>query len=79
MGSGPPDPQSGSGLPPYLEILKSVMERSEASDKGTLTFTVDEMIALVNDPDFNLIYPQSAAQFRDILAKYAAETTENSS
>ena len=73
------DDSSSSELPPYLEILKNVMERSDASEDGVLTFTFDEMCFLAEDPGFREVYPQSAEKFRNMLAQYAAESGEDSS
>ena len=73
------DEESSSELPPYLEILKNVMERSDASEDGVLTFTFDEMCFLAEDPGFREVYPQSAEKFRNMLAQYAAESGEDSS
>ena len=66
-------------LPPYLEILKNVMERSDGSEDGTLIFTFDEMCFLAEDPGFREVYPQSAEKFRNMLAQFAVESGEDSS
>ena len=58
---------SESDLPPYLQILKNVFDRSGPSENGEVTFTFDEITYLAADPDFNRIYPDQAAQMRSIL------------
>ena len=73
------DDSSSSELPPYLEILKNVMERSDGSEDGALIFTFDEMCFLAEDPGFREFYPQSAEKFRNMLAHFAAESGEDSS
>ena len=54
-------------LPPCLEIMKHVMERSRESDDGSLTFTIDEMEFLAADPLFARLDPRLAADLRKIL------------
>ena len=56
-------------LPPCLEIMKRVMERSRGSDDGSLTFTIDEMEFLAADPLFARLDPRLAADLREILEK----------
>ena len=73
------DDSSLDELPPYLEILKNVMERSGGSEDGVLTFTFDEMRFLAEDPGFREVYPQSAEKFRNMLAQFAAEYGDDSS
>ena len=54
-------------LPPCLEIMKRVMERSRESDDGSLTFTIEEMEFLAADPLFARLDPRLAADIRKIL------------
>ena len=54
-------------LPPCLEIMKRVVERSRESDDGSLTFMIDEMEFLAADPLFARLDPRLAADLRMIL------------
>ena len=54
-------------LPPCLEIMKRVMERSREEDDGSLTFTIEEMECLAGDPLFARLDPRMAADIRKIL------------
>ncbi len=56
-------------LPPCLEVMKRVMERSRGSDDGSLTFMIDEMEFLAADPLFARLDPRLAADLRKILEK----------
>ena len=58
---------SDSELPPCLEIMKRVMERSRESDDNSLTFTIDEMEFLARDPLFARLDPGMANDLRKIL------------
>ena len=58
---------SDAPLPPCLEIMKRVMERSREEDEGTLTFTIEEMEFLAADPLFARLDPRMAADIRSIL------------
>ena len=63
-----PDPEGD--LPPYLNILQNVFARGQDPENGTITFTEYEMLFLSADPEFNRFYPETAAEFRSILADY---------
>ena len=54
-------------LPPCLEIMKRVMERSRESADDSLTFTIDEMEFLARDPLFARLDPRLANDLRKIL------------
>ena len=54
------------GLPPYIRILQNAFGRSESNDEGRLTFTFDEVRCLAADPEFARIYPQAAADMREM-------------
>ena len=54
-------------LPPFLEIMKRVMERSREEDDGSLTFTIEEMEFLAADPLFARLDPRLANDIRKIL------------
>ena len=59
--------KSDAELPPCLEIMKRVMERSRESDDNSLTFTIKEMEFLAADPLFARLDPRLAADLRKIL------------
>ena len=72
--SDPSDsPPDDDGIPEYLKILRNVYERSDLSEDGGFTFTLDEMYSLASDPDFCQIYPQAAAEFRSVLQEIEDE------
>ena len=54
-------------LPPCLEIMKRVMERSREADDNSLTFTIEEMEFLAADPLFARLDPRLANDIRNIL------------
>ena len=54
-------------LPPCLEIMKRVMERSREADDDSLTFTIEEMEFLAADPLFARLDPRLANDIRKIL------------
>ena len=54
-------------LPHCLQIMKSVITRSEQSGDGSLTFTFDEVRYLATDPVFARIDPGTAAEMRKML------------
>ena len=54
-------------LPPCLEIMKRVMERSREAADDSLTFTIDEMEFLARDPLFARLDPRLANDIRKIL------------
>ena len=56
-------------LPPCLEIMKRVVERSRGSDDHSLTFTIEEMEFLAADPLFVRLDPRLASDIRKILEK----------
>ena len=58
---------SDEKLPPCLEIMNRVMERSRGEDDGSLTFTIEEMEFLAGDPLFARLDPRMAADIRKIL------------
>ncbi len=58
---------SDEKLPPCLEIMKRVMERSREEDDGSLTFTIEEMEFLAGDPLFARLDPRMAGDIRKIL------------
>ncbi len=58
---------SDEKLPPCLEIMKRVMERSRGDDDGSLTFTIEEMEFLAGDPLFARLDPGMASDIRKIL------------
>ena len=58
-----------SNIPFYLQILRNAFDRSSPNEKGAITFTEDEIIYLARDPDFEVFYPDQAAQMRKILAE----------
>ena len=58
-----------ASLPPFVEILQRVMERSKDADDGALTFTFEEMEFLAKDPLFAHFEPAMAADIRKVLAK----------
>ncbi|MBQ6504177.1 MAG: hypothetical protein IJI57_09725, partial [Flexilinea sp.] len=60
---------SAPSLPPFVEILQRVMERSKDSDDGSLTFTFEEMEFLAKDPVFAHFEPAMAADIRKVLAE----------
>ena len=60
---------SDANLPPFVEILQRVMERSKNSDDGSLTFTFEEMEYLAKDPLFAHFEPAMAADIRKVLAE----------
>ena len=67
-GSGEPGTAcSDEKLPPCLEIMKRVMERSRESDDDSLTFTIEEMEFLAADPLFARLDPRLANDIRKIL------------
>ena len=67
-GSGDPvSADSDEKLPPCLEIMKRVMERSRESDDDSLTFTIEEMEFLAKDPLFARLDPAMASEIRKIL------------
>ena len=67
-GSGDPNSVfSDEKLPPCLEIMKRVIERSRGEDDGSLTFTIEEMEFLASDPLFARLEPRLAADIRKIL------------
>ena len=59
--------QNDVKLPPCLEIMKRVMERSRGDDDGSLTFTIEEMEFLAGDPLFARLDPGMASDIRKIL------------
>ena len=60
---------SDANLPPFVEILQRVMERSKDADDGALTFTFEEMEFLAKDPLFDHFEPAMAADIRKVLAE----------
>ena len=56
-------------IPFYLKILRNAFDRSSPNEEGAITFTRDEIIYLARDPDFEVFYPDQAAQMRKILAE----------
>ena len=64
---------SDAPLPPCLEIMKRVMERSRETDDGSLTFMIDEMEFLAADPLFARLDPWLAADLRKILKEKPPE------
>ncbi|MBQ6502856.1 MAG: hypothetical protein IJI57_02970, partial [Flexilinea sp.] len=58
-----------ASLPPFVEILQRVMERSKDADDGALTFTFEEMEFLAKDPLFDHFEPAMAADIRKVLAE----------
>ena len=65
--SDPVSACSDEKLPPCLEIMKRVMERSRGSDDDSLTFTIEEMEFLSKDPLFSRLDPGMAADIQKIL------------
>ncbi|MBQ6505308.1 MAG: hypothetical protein IJI57_15490 [Flexilinea sp.] len=68
-GNNPVSACSDSQLPPFVEILQRVMERSKDSEDGSLTFTFEEMEFLAKDPLFAHFDPALAADIRKVLAE----------
>ena len=61
---------SDEKLPPCLEIMKRVVERSRETDDDSLTFTIEEMEFLAKDPLFASIDPAMASEIRKILDEW---------
>ena len=60
-----PDP-----IPETVRIMQNVFSRSEANGDGTLSFTIDEMRVLAEDPIFADMEPGLATDIRNALAEY---------
>ena len=67
QGSVNDEQDSDAELPPCLEIMKRVMERSREAADDSLTFTIGEMEFLAKDPLFARLDPRLAADIRKIL------------
>ena len=59
-----PDP-----IPETVRIMQNVFRRSESNGDGTLSFTIDEMRVLAEDPIFADMEPSLAADIRNALAE----------
>ena len=57
-------------LPETVKIMQNVFRRSKANGDGSLSFTIDEMRILAEDPIFAEMEPGLAADIRNALTEF---------
>ncbi len=62
--SSDPASPSGEKTPAFVGIMETVLKRSEENEGGELSFTLDEIEQLADDPEFNRFDPNLAASLR---------------
>ena len=63
--SDPASPSEGT-TPAFVGIMETVLKRSEENEDGGLSFTLDEIEQLADDPEFNRFDPDLAASLRRV-------------